>query len=173
MVKFACNRMRKGEKGQGTLEFALVMMFFLSFVFAIIQFGWVLFSVASLDYSISRAQLDVTKEEAYLHTDHDALVKDVVLESVVGLDPDNLTITDAEITCTVVEPEPQYIDAESHPQDIEYGITQATAKREYINIVGDLTYEVPLLVPFFMLDGYTYTYHIDRTNTVFAQFEVS
>ncbi len=76
---------RRPERGQAIVEFSLCFLLFLSIMIAIFNFGWLLFTKATLNQAVQAGvRFAITGPDGGT-AGQDAIIKDVVKEHSIGL----------------------------------------------------------------------------------------
>ena len=98
------NKYKKSEKGQSTVEFALVIPIFLFLVFFILDVSWINYQIISFDYGyrqaswkISISDPDPSISRTLTGSSVSSLLSTNVVDNSIGVIPSNLTIYSATL----------------------------------------------------------------------------
>ncbi|MEG2006515.1 MAG: hypothetical protein RR186_03570 [Raoultibacter sp.] len=163
-------RIRSDEGGLLSLEAAFAYPVFFLFVFVLIQFSWIGFQIACLDYSVYAAGWSLDATRAKTTPTLDDLVVTAVQQDWTPLDPKCLTVENARATFT----EKQVTSPTRDENDRQaFLIERTTSKQRFMHIVADIEYTIELLVDLPGFSSITIARHLDKTQLVDARFEVS
>ena len=133
---------RRPERGQAIIEFSLCFLLFLSIMIAIFNFGWLLFTKATLNQAVQAGvRFAITGPDGGA-AGQDAIIKDVVKEHSIGL------INDSNLDQLHIEYfRPNCLDDPGTP--VNECATTANSARNIIAIrISD--YEVPFVASILM-----------------------
>ncbi|MFM1582680.1 TadE/TadG family type IV pilus assembly protein [Helcococcus ovis] len=152
-------RLKKSEKGQGMVEFALVFPMFIFICLFIIEVGWIAYNYISFDYTYRvasweiRPNYDKIENPISLHGRQvEYLIKEKLKEN--GLSTLGIEIKDASIT---FETKKEVV--------VEINGRKEQARKFYMKIEGDMTKKVPLITPvgkMFMGSSFPLTKKLDK-----------
>lgn len=153
-------RLKKSEKGQSMVEFALVFPMFIFICLFIIEVGWIAYNYISFDYTYRVASWELrpiyNNEEKYprglFGYEVENLIYDKLKEN--GLSTSGIKITDAFISFSTKDEDVVTINR----------YTDRTRKY-YMEIKGNMTKEVPLITPvgkMFMGSSFPLTKKLDK-----------
>lgn len=153
-------RLKKSEKGQGMVEFALVFPMFIFICLFIIEVGWIAYNYISFDYTYRVASWEIRpkynndEENPRGLSGHE--VEDLIHTKLKenGLSTSGIEIKDATISFnTKIE------------DVVEINGRKEQARKYYMEIKGDMTKKVPLITPvgkMFMGSSFLLTKKLDK-----------
>jgi len=142
-------KLLKNDKGQGVLEFALVLPIFIFIIFTIIDFTWFAYQSHSINYSYQKAGWEISLSEIGDNDDLEdipsikiitgslasKIIKDRISNSADGIISDNLAIENGKFTLSNKRANFQLPDRNN---EILYG----TRTNRYLQIDADITYSI-------------------------------
>ncbi|MFM1533713.1 TadE family protein [Helcococcus ovis] len=152
-------RLKKSEKGQGMVEFALVFPMFIFICLFIIEVGWIAYNYISFDYTYRVASWEIRpyydKVEKPVNL-YDYQVKQLIYSKLKenGLSTRDISITEASIEFKTKDEEVLKIN-----NYIE------KTRKYYMEIKGNLTKNIPLITPVgkaFMGSSFPLTKKLDK-----------
>ncbi|MFM1602636.1 TadE/TadG family type IV pilus assembly protein [Helcococcus ovis] len=157
-------RLKKSEKGQGMVEFALVFPMFIFICLFIIEVGWIAYNYISFDYTYRVASWEIRPNydnesdapRSLYHDEVETLIKNKLIEN--GLSTQGVRITGASISFSKKDENVVTIN----------GYTDKSRKY-YMEIKGDMTKEVPLITPvgkMFMGSSFPLTKKLDKLRLI-------
>lgn len=153
-------RLKKSEKGQGMVEFALVFPMFIFICLFIIEVGWIAYNYISFDYTYRVASWELrpsydnneVNPRSLYNYEVEKLIYDKLKEN--GLSTSGIEIKDATISFnTKIE------------DVVEINGRKEQARKYYMEIKGDMTKKVPLITPvgkMFMGSSFPLTKKLDK-----------
>lgn len=153
-------RLKKSEKGQGMVEFALVFPMFIFICLFIIEVGWIAYNYISFDYTYRVASWEIRpqydRESKYPSPLYNHNVEDLIYTKLKenGLSTSGIKITSASITFETKDEDVVTIN----------GYTDKSRKY-YMEIKGNMTKKVPLITPvgkMFMGSSFPLTKKLDK-----------
>ncbi|MFM1515773.1 TadE/TadG family type IV pilus assembly protein [Helcococcus ovis] len=153
-------RLKKSEKGQGMVEFALVFPMFIFICLFIIEVGWIAYNYISFDYTYRvaswelRPKYDNTSKQprGLYNGEVENLIYDKLKEN--GLSTSGIKITDASISFSTKDEDVVTINNYTDK-----------SRKYYMEIKGNMTKEVPLITPvgkMFMGSSFPLTKKLDK-----------
>lgn len=153
-------RLKKSEKGQGMVEFALVFPMFIFICLFIIEVGWIAYNYISFDYTYRVASWEI--RPYYDNTSpnpRDLYNQEVESLIYAKLKENGLSTRDIEITGASIS----FKTKEEKVVEINRRIENA--RKYYMEIKGDMTKKVPLITPvgkMFMGSSFPLTKKLDK-----------
>lgn len=153
-------RLKKSEKGQGMVEFALVFPMFIFICLFIIEVGWIAYNYISFDYTYRVASWELrpsydnneVNPRSLYNYEVEKLIYDKLKEN--GLSTSGIEIKNATISFnTKIE------------DVVEINGRKEQARKYYMEIKGDMTKKVPLITPvgkMFMGSSFPLTKKLDK-----------
>lgn len=126
------------ERGQSTVEAAIVLPVFLLLILSIAEFSWMLYCDSSLSSAISHMEYSISSADvASYGTDMDALVKDKIVESDSILKSGTLTVTNAKVKIENGDSTRSLPDS-----DLEnFGIQSVNERTTKVNVDADIDFQ--------------------------------
>lgn len=166
MVK---DKLLRNEQGAETVELAIALPIVFIVCFAVVQLALTLFTSNSLSSQISSASWNINPQELAESSDPNKTVKDTILEYSVGLVPDSLEVTNAQVS---FETNNEETALPAVDKNTNLGITEFAHDQTLARIQVDISYDVPSIMDFAGLDLLDLSRHLDHTVIASDRMEV-
>lgn len=133
----------RDERGQASVEAALVVPALVLIVFGLLQACWIIFCSTSLSAAVEHAQYSITAEQA-ASQDPDELMRDKVLDAAPGLAGGTLTVTGTQIKALPSEAKSEELPDEDFER---YRLATKNELTQRVEVTSEVVYQPASFAP--------------------------